>query len=124
MKTIFASQLEPGTSFPKDQPLFLLKDDAGLVCVTAVGTVTAERSIVDTFVLGFTTVDRARTFVKRVKGFKERVRNILQAPMSYLAQRRDLLVALDVDPDTYQALDGRVVDPGLSFTVLGRASEP
>lgn len=111
-QTIRASAIKPGTEFPEDQPLFLLENDSGLASLTTVGPHGAE-----TFVLGFTSLERAKAFAAADADGSMRIRAIVETLMSDITSRpQKLQVALDVGPRTLRALTTHGVEPRSSVT--------
>ena len=111
-QTIRASAIRPGTKFPEDQPLFLLENDTGVVSLTTVGPHGAE-----TFVLGFTSLERAKAFAAADADGSMRIRAIAETLMSDVMSRpQNLPVALDVGPRTLRALTTHGIGPRSSVT--------
>ena len=105
------SPIEPGRVLTEEHPLFLLKNDTGFASLTAVND-----AGVHTFVLGFTSLERAKAFVAvaRQPDGPLRIRSIVQMPMGDFTSRRQEIVALDVDPHTLQTLTAKEIGAGSS----------
>ena len=105
MSRIRLNKVEPGTTFPSDQALFLLKEDNGYSSITTVEGEPDGAGTVQTFVLGFTKLAKAQRFAKSDAG-RGRVKNILQLPMHEFVEKHghQIQLVLDVNPDTYLAL--------------------